>query len=272
MDDQAHAEHLADLADLLRPAAIRTAAMLGVADHIAAGVTDTERLAQACGTRADVLDSLLRYLVQLELLDRGEGGGYVLPEAAQPLREDHPYSLRETLRMDGVTGRSDVALMGLAHTIRTGEPAHIGLFGRGYWDSLNEDPTHTEAIARASSGQLVFDAELILDGYDWATVHSVVDVGGNSGTILTGLLHRYPHLWGTLVDLPNQVKVATGAIARAGLTDRCETVAGSFFDPLPAAGRLLALGDPGRLGRRAGRRDPAPLRGGGRRSREGATG
>lgn len=126
MDDQAHAEHLADLADLLRPAAIRTAAMLGVADHIAAGVTDTERLAQACGTRADVLDSLLRYLVQLELLDRGEGGGYVLPEAAQPLREDHPYSLRETLRMDGVTGRSDVALMGLAHTIRTGEPAHIG--------------------------------------------------------------------------------------------------------------------------------------------------
>ncbi|MEX2975141.1 methyltransferase [Streptomyces sp. C184] len=241
MDDLARVEHLADLADLLRPAAIRTAATLGVADHIAVGVTDTERLARACGTRADVLDSLLRYLVSLNLLDRDADGGYVLREAAQPLREDHPYSLREALRLDGVTGMSDVALMGLAHTVRTGEPAHVGLFGRGYWDSLNEDVTHTEAIARASSGQLVFDAELILDGYDWSAVHSVVDVGGNSGTILTGLLHRHPHLRGTLVDLPNQAQVAAGTIARAGLTDRCEAVAGSFFDPLPAGRDVYLL-------------------------------
>ncbi|BDM67181.1 O-methyltransferase [Streptomyces nigrescens] len=241
MEDLARVEHLADLADLLRPAAIRTTATLGVVDHIAAGVTDTEGLARACGTRADVLDSLLRYLVELELLDHDADGGYVLREAAQPLREDHPYTLREALRLDGVTGRSDVALMGLAHTVRTGEPAHVGLFGRGYWDSLNEGAAHAEAIARASSGQLVFDAELILDGYGWSAVHSVVDVGGNSGTILTALLLRHPHLRGTLVDLPNQAQVAAGAIARAGLSDRCEAVSGSFFDPLPAGRDVYLL-------------------------------
>ncbi|MFH8555841.1 methyltransferase [Streptomyces celluloflavus] len=234
MDDLAHVGHLTDLADLLRPAAIRAAATLGVADHIAAGVHDTERLARLCGTRTEVLDSLLRYLVSLDLLDRDGNGGYALRDAARPLLTDHPLSLREALRLDGVTGRSDTALLGLVHTVRTGEPAHVGLFGRGYWESLDEDATGSEAIERAALGQLVFDAELIRDAYDWSAVRSVVDVGGNTGAILTSLLTGHPHLRGTLVDLPGVTRVAAKNIAEAGVQDRCEVVAGSFFDPLPA--------------------------------------
>ncbi|UQA94431.1 methyltransferase [Streptomyces halobius] len=241
MDDLARVEHLAELADLVRPAAIRTAATLGVADHIAAGVHDTTGLARRCETRADVLDSLLRYLASLELLDRDGNGGYVLRDAAAPLLSDHPLSLREALRLDGVTGRSDTALLGLVHTVRTGEPAHVGLFGRGYWDSLNEDATHVEAIERAGLGQLVFDAELIRDAYDWSAVRSVVDVGGNTGAILTSLLRPHPHLRGTLVDLPSVARVAAGNIAGAGLEDRCEVAPGSFFDPLPAGRDVYLL-------------------------------
>ncbi|MFI1254192.1 methyltransferase [Streptomyces netropsis] len=241
MDDLARVEHLADLADLLRPSAIRAAATLGVADHIAAGVNETERLAQLCEARADVLDSLLRYLVSLELLDHDGNGGYVLREAAHPLLDEHPFSLREAFRLDGVTGRSDMALVDLVHTVRTGEPAHVGLFGRGYWESLNTDFGYVEAIERASSGQLVFDADIILDGYDWSAVRSVVDVGGNSGTILTGLLNRHAHLRGTLLDLPSMARVAAKNIANAGLQDRCEAVAGSFFDPLPAGRDVYLL-------------------------------
>ncbi|MGX1975450.1 methyltransferase [Streptomyces kronopolitis] len=241
MDDLARVEHLTDLADLLRPAAIRAAATLGVADHIAAGIHDTEELARLCATRPEILDSLLRYLASLELLDRDAGGGYMLRDSAEPLLTVHPLSVREALRLDGVTGRSDMALVGLVHTVRTGEPAHVGLFGRGYWESLNEDSTYVEAIERASLGQLVFDAELIRDGYDWSSVGSVVDVGGNTGMILTVLLGGHPHLRGTLVDLQSMARVAARKIADAGLQDRCEVVAGSFFDPLPAGGDVYLL-------------------------------
>ncbi|MGW2329931.1 methyltransferase [Streptomyces sp. NPDC001700] len=241
MDDLARAEHLLDLADLLRPSAIRTAATLGVADHIAAGVTDTETLARRCGARADVLDVLLRYLVSLGLLDRDGNGGHMLREAGRPLLDDHPFTVREALRLDGMTGRSDMALVDLVHTVRTGEPAHVGLFGRDYWESLNADQSCTEAIERGSSGQLVFDAELILDGYDWSAARSVVDVGGNSGTVLTSLLHRHPHLTGTLLDLGSMARVAATNIVNAGLEDRCTAVAGSFFDPLPAGHDVYLL-------------------------------
>ncbi|MFP3988996.1 methyltransferase [Streptomyces sp. E11-3] len=241
MDDLAHVEQLTDLADLLRPAAVRAAATLGLADHIAAGVTGAEDLARRCDTRADILDSLLRYLVSLELLDHDGNGGYVLRDAMRPLLTDHPLSLREALRLDGVTGRSDMALVGLVHTVRTGEPAHVGLFGRGYWDSLNEDSAYVEAIERASLGQLVFDAELIRDAYDWSAVASVVDVGGNTGAILTSLLDRHPHLRGTLVDLRSVARVAAKNITAAGLQDRCEVAPGSFFDPLPAGRDVYLL-------------------------------
>lgn len=241
MDDLARVERLTDLADLLRPAAIRAAATLGVADHIAAGVHDAEELARLCKTRTEVLDSLLRYLASLELLGRNEDGGYELRYTAGPLLTGHPSSLREALRLDGVTGRADMALVGLVHTIRTGEPAHVGLFGRGYWESLNEDSAYVEAIERASLGQLVFDAEIVSDAYDWSTVGSVVDVGGNTGAILTSLLHGHPHLKGTLVDLRSVTCVAAKNIADAGLQDRCEVVAGSFFDPLPAGRDVYLL-------------------------------
>ncbi|GAB7182137.1 hypothetical protein ATKI12_1968 [Kitasatospora sp. Ki12] len=233
MEDTTRAERLVELADLLRPSAIRAAATLGVADHIAAGADSTEALARLTGARADALDALLRYLVTLELLDRDADGRYALTEAAGPLREDHPFSVRELLRSDGVTGRSDLALVDLVHTVRTGEPAHVGLFGRGYWESVNEGGSAAEAIARASSGQLVFDAQLILDGYDWSGVRSVVDVGGNTGTILISLLRRHPHLRGTLVDLPSTARVAERNLAAAGLAERSDAAPGSFFDPLP---------------------------------------
>ncbi|MEU9298861.1 methyltransferase [Streptomyces sp. NPDC048269] len=241
MDDLAHAEQLVDSADLLRPAAIRAAATLGVADHIAAGVTGVEELARICGTRTDLLGSLLGYLVTLKLLRGNRDEGYTLEPSGLPLRTDHPFSVRENLREDGMAGRSDIALVGLVHTIRTGEPAHVGLFGRGYWESLNDGPAFVEALERLAPDQLVCDAELIVEDYDWTGVRDVVDVGGNSGAVLINLLRRHPHLRGTVVDLENSVALATKNIVNAGLEDRGSAVVGSFFEPLPTGRDVYLL-------------------------------
>ncbi|GAA0617538.1 methyltransferase [Streptomyces crystallinus] len=241
MDDLAHAEHLVDSADLLRPAAVRAAATLGVADHLAAGVGDVAELARLCGTRTDLLGSLLGYLVSLELLSGSADDGFALAPAGLPLCTDHPFSVRENLRDDGMAGRSDIALVGLVHTIRTGEPAHVGVFGRGYWESLNDGPAFAGALERLAGDQLVCDAELIIEGYDWTGVREVVDVGGNSGAVLINLLRRHTHLRGTVLDLENSAALAARNIENAGLADRGAAVAGSFFEPLPAGGDVYLL-------------------------------
>jgi O-methyltransferase domain len=40
---------------------------------------------------------------------------------------------------------------------------------------------------------------------DWQSVHSVVDVGGGTGALLGEILRAYPHVRGTLIDLPRTI-------------------------------------------------------------------
>lgn len=70
----------------------------------------------------------------------------------------------------------------------------------------------------------------------------MVDVGGGNGALLAAMLREHPALRGTVLDLPGAADAARTALTAAGLADRTEVVAGSFFDPLPAGagGYLLS--------------------------------
>ncbi|MEU6550270.1 methyltransferase [Streptomyces sp. NPDC046915] len=233
---------LLEMADLLTPAAIRAAATLRIADRLGAGSGDVAKLAALTGTRADLLDLLLRHLAVKGVLSRDDDGTYAVTELGDRLREDHPESLRGHLTADGLYGRADLALVNILHTLRTGEPAHTGVFGAGYWESVNEDPAFVEALEQSeSTPQPGWGAELIFDSYDWSRIRRVVDVGGHSGAVLMELLRQQPHLHGTLLDLKNAAEVAGGRFAAAGLADRAEAVVGSFFEPLPAGADVYLL-------------------------------
>ena len=52
--------------------------------------------------------------------------------------------------------------------------------------------------------------------------------------LLMTILRRYPNPRGVLFDLPQVVEGAKAAVAQAGLSDRCETVAGDIFESVPA--------------------------------------
>ncbi|MEV8453913.1 methyltransferase [Streptomyces sp. NPDC052095] len=241
MAQQADRGDLLEMADLLTPATIRAAATLRIADHLASGTDTSDALAKATGTRPDLLDALLRHLTSKGLLTR-EDDRYTLTELGDRLRGDHPESLRGHLSAEGLYGRADLSLVNILHTVRTGEPAHATVFGRGYWESVNEDPAFVEALEQSESRpQLGWGAELIFDEYDWSGTGRVVDVGGHSGAILMELLRRQPHLHGTLVDLRNVAEVAGRRFAAEGLADRAEAVTGSFFDPLPTGGDVYLL-------------------------------
>ncbi|MCX4762875.1 methyltransferase [Streptomyces sp. NBC_01275] len=242
MAHQSDRGDLLAMADLLTPATIRAAATLRIADHLGAGVGAVEKLAELTGARPDLLELLLRHLTAKGVLTRDDDGTYAVTELGDQLRESHPASLRGHLAMDGLYGRADLALVNILHTVRTGEPAHATVFGRGYWESVNEDPAFVAALEQSDSEpQFGWGAELIFDGYDWSRVGRVVDVGGHSGAVLMELLRRQPALHGTLVDLRNVAEVAGRRFAAAGLADRAEAVVGSFFEPLPTGGDVYLL-------------------------------
>jgi SAM-dependent methyltransferase len=69
----------------------------------------------------------------------------------------------------------------------------------------------------------------------------VVDVGGGTGGLLSGLLANHPALRGIVVDLPHSETVARETFERAGVADRCTFVSGNFFEAVPSGGDVYVL-------------------------------
>jgi SAM-dependent methyltransferase len=73
----------------------------------------------------------------------------------------------------------------------------------------------------------------VATGYDFSPVRTVADIGGGSGTLLAAILQAHPHMHGILLDLPHGVAGAADVFRAAGAADRCEIVAGDFFQEVP---------------------------------------
>lgn len=230
-------------ADLVTPMAIRVAATLRLADQIAAGTRTDEALAAAAHAEPDALRRLLGHLVTAGVVSRAETGDYRLTGLGEQLRDDAPGGLRAWLDLEGAIGRADLCFVELLHTVRTGEPAFPRHFGRDYWDDLSADPDRAASFDALMGGRLVEEAPALAAAYPWGGLGHVVDVGGGNGTLLIAILRAHEHLRGTVIDLAGPVARAEEAIAAAGLGDRAEARAGSFFDALPAgAGGYLLSG------------------------------
>jgi hypothetical protein len=214
--------------------ALRVAATLRVADHIAAGTATAPELAKACGADADALDRLLRYLAVRGYFSREDDGRYGLTPLGEPLRDDHPDGMRAQLDLETALGRAELAFVQLLHSVRTGEAGYPLQFGRSFWEDLVADPARKSSFDSSMSALVPARSPAVIGGYDWASLGTVVDVGGGDGSLLIALLRAYPELRGTVVDQPMTARAARRALEEAGLADRGDAVPGDFFEPLPA--------------------------------------
>src|SRR5260370_25692193 len=192
------------LSDLCTPWCVHVVATLRIADHIAAGITEIGPLAAAAGADRDSLYRVLRHLVGKGLFEQPAPGRFALNELAQGLLGE---SGRLGFDLDSFGGRMALAWGTLLSAVRSGKPAYHEAFGRGFWDDLDAHPdiaaTFDDLMGPAGHG--VADPEVLLDPADWASIQTVVDVGGGTGALLAEVLRAHPHLRGTLVDLPRTV-------------------------------------------------------------------
>jgi hypothetical protein len=222
--------------------AIRVAATLRLADHIAQGIRTAPALARVADADAESLDRLLRHLVTVGLLTRDAAGQYALTELGDALRDDYPARLRPMLDVGSAIGRADLSLVHLLHAVKTGQPAFPEQYGRPFWDDLAADPARTASFDEQMGADVAADAPDVAAAYDWGALRHLVDVGGGNGVLLIHILQAHPTLRGTVFDLPKTAETASRTFAAAGLADRADAVAGSFFEPIPpgAGGYLLS--------------------------------
>ena len=220
---------LAELGDFIIPLTLRAICDLGIADRLADGPQPVETLAAAVGADPATLARMLRALAAKGIFTEEEGG-FALTPLAQPLRSDHPLSLRDVYTLLA----SDLqAWTGLPYTIRTGEAAFDQVHGTDYWSYLAAHPDESVRVDKWMHSINRLHLRTVLPAYPWAELAHVVDVGGGNGGFLAGLLSRCKAMRGTLFDLPHVVTGAADVLADAGVADRCTVVPGSFFDRVP---------------------------------------
>jgi len=229
---------LAPFTDLVTPMAVRVAATLRLADHIASGADRVDALARRTGTDPDALGRLLRHLRCHGVFAEPSPDRFALTEISELLRSDHPAGMRAAFDLDEFGGRMDLAFTGLMHTVRTGRPAWETVFGAPFWEYLAAEPAIAASFDASMAGSTRTGAAT---AYDWSAVRHVVDVGGGTGALVAEILAAQADIRATLVDLPETVERGRQRLAERGVAARCEFAGQSFFDPLPAGADVYLL-------------------------------
>ena len=107
------------------------------------------------------------------------------------------------------------------------------------WEFVEKNPLEGEQFDRAVQGAHAGEKEAVAQTYDFSTVDRVVDVAGGPGLLLAEVLRRHRHVSGVLFDLPAVIADSTGELD--DVRDRCDTVAGDFFESLPAGADCYML-------------------------------
>ncbi|MFI9812483.1 methyltransferase [Saccharothrix variisporea] len=220
--------------------ALALAAELRLADHIHAGVTASADLAAATGTHAPSLHRLLRTLVAIGLFAEPTPDTFALTEVGEQLRVDSPDSLWAFTRFF-TNPTLFSSWQQVKHTIDTGECAFDHVHGKNIYVHLAENPELSALFNVAMGQESRVSAGLVAHGYDFSAVRRVVDVGGGDGTLLAAILGTHPHLTGVCFDSAAGVAEAAGVLGAAGVSDRCEVVAGDFFASVPGGGDLYII-------------------------------
>jgi hypothetical protein len=219
---------------------ICAAVELGVPDLLADGARTSDELAQASGADPSALYRLLRALASLGVLHEADERRFSLTPLGEPLRSDVPGSLHGWVNL---IGRDHVwrSWGNLASAVRSGENAFRALHGTSVWEWRAERPEESAIFDEAMRSLTAGSNAALLAAYDFGHFGTVVDVAGGTGALVAAILESHPGTRGVLFDQEHVVSQAESVLRQAGVLDRCQLVAGSFFSAVPAGGDAYVL-------------------------------
>ncbi len=216
------------------------AARFGVADQIAAGVTDSDELARAVGADTGALYRLLRACATVGLVSETATHQFVLTPVGECLRSDAPRSMKDFVIAETAPGHW-LPWGRLYDAIKDGREMATATLGMPPWEYYAANPEEGIGFARAMGNLSAIVAETIAPAYDPSPFHRIVDIGGSQGVLLRSLLRRAPQAEGVLFDLPEIIESARPGIEASEFAGRIRLAGGDFFSDVPADGDLYVL-------------------------------
>ncbi len=210
--------------------AMSAACRLNLFDDIAAGSNTVNKLVSTAHYNPPVLACLVSALRQAHLLTE-QDGVLVLTSKGKLLTEHHPRRLKYAC-LNWSSEHMD-AWQILPYTIQTGEPAFVHLHQKPFFDFLLDNPSRLEEYHKAMDEYARDDYENITKAIHFEKYHTIMDVGGGMGSLLSVIKAAYPEKNCVLFDLPQVVALSNN--------NDLVKMGGSFFRPLPCEADCILL-------------------------------
>ncbi|WP_458246956.1 methyltransferase [Streptomyces sp. MAI_2237] len=220
--------------------ALRVTAELRVAEALADGPLSAEEIAGRVGAHPDALHRVLRLLAAQGVFSTGEDGRYALTALGDALRAEHPMTMRDiALLMGHPIHWEDWA--SFLETVVTGEPSLPKLRGMSAFEYLESNPDYGAVFINGMGNMSATETVPVVGAYDFSAFATVLDFCGGQGGLLAGILQQAPQTRGILYDPRVEGNGAAGFLAQQGVADRCTTVAGDLFGPVPGGADAYVL-------------------------------
>jgi hypothetical protein len=167
-------------------------------------------------------------------------GSFALTPVGRVLTADAPGSFQPVARFY-LSKHFQESWAGLADAVLTGRAAVNNIHGvESVFEVYGRDPEVAALFDAAMTALSSGAGPAVAAAYPFAGL--CIDLGGGEGRLLAAILEAHPQARGLLFELPKVANKGRGAIARWGLADRCEVVAGDMFaGALPTHGDLYIM-------------------------------
>jgi SAM-dependent methyltransferase len=211
---------------------LRTAYRLGLFDLLSQkpGLTRPE-IQQQLQLQEEPAHILLLGCTALKFLRKRGDRYFFRSRLAQRALSNHgPLSIEPILEwMHHIV---DPGMRFLEESLREARPAGLQAFpgeGDNLYARIADNPQLQSCFYGAMNMRTARQNEIFLDVVDFNKLHNVLDVAGGDGQILEAIANRYPHIRGTVLEIPSVAELATQRFAKGGLSQRLNAVAGDML-------------------------------------------
>jgi len=221
-------------------ACIQVASRLKIADLLADGPKPVQQLAIAAGANEDRLYRVLRVLASLGVFTESSGRTFALTPAAECLRSDVPNSFRN-MALWMTSPFHFRTYSEILHSVKTGEITCDHVHGKPVFEYFPEHPEISELFNNAMTCMSEMVTPALLEAYDFAGIHTLMDVAGGHGALLRAILNKHPEMRGILVDMEHVIDGAKQVPANQAVANRCTFQSADFFAELPTGADAIIM-------------------------------
>ncbi len=215
---------------------ISVAAQLGIADLLKDKPKSVDELAAETTSHPQSLYRLLRALASFDIFRELDTQKFELTPRAALLQSDVPGSLQGYASVMGTPWHWQM-WQEILYSVKTGESGFEKVYGMGFEDYYQQNPQVAKDFDAAMTGALTLSDRAILGSYDFSGFGRIVDIatgGQGDGELIASILLQNQDSKGVHFDTASRISKAKAVIESKSLGDRCELIAGDFWESVPA--------------------------------------